>query len=289
MNDAIQDAMPELSRWIGRKRVIEDEIGLTAVRRIAGMLDLPPEDFAVGTVLPPHWFGMFFADIARQSQIGPDGHPDKGVFLPPIPLPRRMGAGRRVKIMGRLRAGHPARRIAEVAAIEPKSGRSGNIVVLTMRHTFEAEGKTIAVDEFDAIYREAVKPGEKTTSTQPAAAPGDPAWSESKTLTSPLVFRYSAVTWNAHRIHYDADYARSEEGYPNTVQNGGLTMQLMIDAALRHTKRELLGFTARLSYPISVGETVQFCGRAATDTGMSVWVANANGNLCGQTELELAP
>ena len=287
-SEAIAAAMPTLQSWIGRKRIVEDEIGLTAVRRIAGMLDLDPEAFNVGTALPPHWFSMFFADIARQSQIGPDGHANKGVFLPPIPLPRRMGAGRRVKIMGRLRAGHPARRIAEPIAITPKSGRSGNIVVLTMRHTIEAENRTIAVDEFDAIYREAVPSGEKTTATQPAQAPADAAWRDSKALSSPLVFRYSAVTWNAHRIHYDADYSRNEEGYPDTVQNGGLSMQLMIDSALQRAKGELTGFTARLSFPISVGEPVRFSGRAMKDNRMSVWVANKAGNLCGQTELEFA-
>ena len=96
---------PELSAWIGRTRVVEDEIGLTAVRRIAGMLDLDPDAFKPGDALPPHWFTMFFAEVARQSQIGPDGHPFEGLFLPPIPLPRRMAAGRRVRIMGRLHVG----------------------------------------------------------------------------------------------------------------------------------------------------------------------------------------
>jgi 3-methylfumaryl-CoA hydratase len=237
-------------------------------------------------VLPPHWFTMFFADIARQSQIGPDGHPDKGVFLPPIPLPRRMGAGRRVRIMGRLRAGEPARKIAEVAAITPKSARTGEIVVLTMRHTIEARGETIAVDEFDAIYREAVPKGAKTTATEPAPAPTDAAWSDSIHLSSPLVFRYSAVTWNAHRIHYDADYARDEEGYPHTVQNGGLSMQLMLDAALKRAPGELTSFTARLVNPIWVGETIALQGRAAKDGRMTCWAANGKGALCGQLELE---
>ena len=101
----------------------------------------------------------------RQSELGPDGHPNKGIVLPPIPMPRRMGAGRRVKIMGRLRAGEPAVKKAEVADIVPKSGRSGDIFVLTMRHTIEQAGKTIAVDTFDAIYRPAVPPGQKTTAT----------------------------------------------------------------------------------------------------------------------------
>jgi len=278
----------ELARWVGRKRVVEDEIGLSAVRRIAGMLDLDPDAYKPGDVLPPHWFTMFFADVARQSQIGPDGHPVKGLFLPPIPLPRRMGAGRRVRIMGRLRVAEPARRIAEVAAITPKEGRTGKMIVLTMRHSFEVRGQSIAVDEFDAVYREAVQPGEANASTPPVPAPKDANWSDNVLLSEALVFRYGAVTWNAHRIHYDADYARQEEGYPHTVQNGGLTMQLMVDAALKRAPGELTGFTARLARPLWVGETATLAGHAARDGKMSCWAANAKGELCAQMELEFA-
>lgn len=285
MSTPFEDRIAALSDWVGRQRVVEDEIALSAVRRIAGMLDLDPDAFSVGDALPPHWFSMFFADVARQSDIGPDGHPDKGVFLPPIPLPRRMGAGRRVQIHGRLTVGRAARKIAEVAAIVPKQGRTGNICILTMRHTIETGGKTVAVDEFDAIYREAVPAGQKSAVTPPKPAPDNAAWSQAITLTPPLVFRYSAVTWNAHRIHYDADYARGEEGYPNTVQNGGLTMQLMLDAALAHAPGELTGFTSRLTRPIYVGDTVSLCGAEAGDGRMECWVADRDGNLCALSEL----
>ena len=113
-----------LAPWVGRKRIVEDDIGLMAVRRVASMLDLEPDSFVNGTELPPHWFTLFFGEYARQSDIGADGHPKPGVVLPPIPLPRRMGAGRRVTINGSLRAGEPARKIAEVAAIVPKIAAS---------------------------------------------------------------------------------------------------------------------------------------------------------------------
>ena len=100
--------MPELRSWIGRSRTVEDDISLSAVRRIAGMLDQDPDSYRRGSPLPPHWFSLFFADVARQSAIGPDGHPRKGEFLPPIPLPRRMGAGRRTRIHGVLHVGDEA-------------------------------------------------------------------------------------------------------------------------------------------------------------------------------------
>jgi len=173
MNPDVQAAMPELEKWIGRKRVVEDEIGLTSVQRVAATMDVDPASFKNGDPIPRQWFNMFFPDICAQSDLGPDGHPNKGVFLPPIPLPRRMGAGRRVQIMGNLVVGQPATKTAEVAAILPKSGRSGNICVLTMRLTFETGGKVIAVDEFDAIYREAVPPGTKTSATKTNEASTD--------------------------------------------------------------------------------------------------------------------
>jgi len=290
MTDAEFDAaIAALAPWVGRTRIVEDEIGLSSARRIAGMLDMDPASITQGMALPPHWFTMFFPDIAKQSDIGPDGHPNKGVFLPPIPLPRRMGAGRRVTIQGHLVVGEPAIKKAEVAAIVPKHGRTGRMAVLTMRHTFEVAGRVIAVDEFDAIYRAAVPAGTKSPVNAGTPAPGDAAWTEQKHLSNPLVFRYSAITWNAHRIHYDADYSRDEEGYPQIVQNGGLTMQLLLDAAVKNAPgAKLVGLSARLTRPIYVGDTVTLNGHALKDGRMDVWVADSQGMLCGQMELDFS-
>ena len=280
---------PELQAWVGRSRTIEEEVGLAAVRRIAAMLDIDPSGFRPGDPLPPHWFTLFFADTARQSDLGPDGHPDPGVFLPPIPLPRRMGAGRRVRIAAPLRVGDTAARTTEVAAIVPKQARTGFITVLTMRHTIRRGGEEVAVEEFDAIYREAVPPGTRSAVAPPVAAPVDAAWREEKCLDPTLVFRYSAVTWNAHRIHYDADYARSDEGYPAAVQNGGLTIQLLLDAATRRAPdRRLAGFSARLTRALYVGDTAVLAGESVADGKAKAWVADAEGNLCGEAEMEFA-
>ncbi|MGZ5899975.1 MAG: hypothetical protein ACXWK3_09580 [Reyranella sp.] len=284
----MDEAMETLRPWIGRVRTVEDDIGLMVVRRAAGTFDMDPASFRQGSELPPHWFGLFFAETVRQQDIGPDGHPNKGIVLPPIPMPRRMGAGRRVKITGRLRAGEPALKKAEVANIVPKTGRSGDIFVLTMRHTIEQHGKTLAVDEFDAIYRPAVPPGQKTTATVPTPARTDHAWSDKTTLSNALNFRYSALTWNAHRIHYDGDYTRSEEGYPALVSNGGLSMHLMVDAALRHATGTLTGCTARLVHPLWVGDLIDVRGEAQKDGRLKIWAADKNGVLCGEMELEFA-
>ena len=275
---------PELQSWVGRRRVTEEDVGLGATRRIASMLDLDPGHFRMGDALPGHWFSMYFAETGRQSDLGPDGHPNPGVFLPPIGLPRRMGAGRRVTIHAPLRIGDMVEKTVEVAAILPKQARTGFITVLTMRHTLRRGAELLAVEEFDAVYREAVKPGEKSAVNAPVMAPTDPAWRVEKHLASTLLFRYSAVTWNAHRIHYDADYARDEEGSPATVQNGGLTMQLLLDALVAHTPGTLREFTARLTRPIHVGETITLAGHPAQQGKAAAWVQNAQGALCGQVE-----
>lgn len=275
--------------WLGRSWTIEDDVTPAVMRRITAMLDMDPNAFPRGAEVPAHWFSLFCAESARQGDIGADGHPEPGVVLPPIPLPRRMGAGRRVQLQGGFRVGEVLTKRAEVAVIEPKQARTGTICVLTMRHTFSVGDRPVAVDEFDALYREAVAPGAASPVNAGQPAPTDGAWSQVQHLPSTLVFRYSAITWNAHRIHYDADYAREVEGYPALVQNGGLTMQLLLDAAMaRAGGRRLASFTARLTRPISVGDTVTLAGGAVAGDAMSAWVADAGGALCAQMELHFA-
>ncbi len=288
IGDIIQAAMPELKGWIGRRQVVEDDISLTTVQRIAAMLDVDPAQFRKGSELPSHWFSLFFANNAMQRDIGPDGHPNKGVFLPPIPLPRRMGAGRRVRITGALRVGETAQRSAEVLGIEPKSARTGHMVVLTMRHTVEANGKTLAVEDFDAVYREGLPPGTKNPVPPPVAPPQKPVWSKHISMSNALVFRYSAITWNAHRIHYDMDYARNGEGYANAVQNGGLTMQLILDAAVAKIPGRLTCFSARLNRPLWVGDSFTIQGGEARDGRLACWGVDKDGAHCATLDAEYA-
>lgn len=275
--------------WLGRARITLDDVSPSMLRRIAAMLDLDPDAYPRGTVLPAHWVSLFAQDSARQGDIGVDGHPEPGVTLPPIPLPRRMGAGRRVRLPGSFRVGDALVKRTEVAAIEAKKARTGTICVLTMRHTYEVAGEMIAVDEFDAIYREAVPAGAPSPMNPGTPAPDGAAWSQSALVSNALVFRYSAVTWNAHRIHYDADYARAAEGYPALVQNGGLTMQLLLDAAAANAPgQRLVGYTARLTRPIHVGARITLAGGAVSEGRMRAWVADADGKLCAEMELDFA-
>ena len=271
--------MDDLQAWIGRTIEQEDEITRPALRRIAAMLDLDRK-FPMGEPIPPHWYAMFFPEIAPQSQIGEDGHPRRGDFLPPVALPRRMFAGRRMRFPGHLRVGDIATKHSEVISITPKRGRTGKMVFVTIRHTVTVAGVPVITDEQDVVYREAPSPG--TPPPEPTPVPADPAWSEHVVPSTVLLFRYSAVTYNGHRIHYDGDYVRGTEGYPGLVVNGGLTLLLLIEAAIRNLGRTPRGVAVRNIRPLYCGNRITLAGSTT-----AAWAADDNGALAVSAELEL--
>jgi 3-methylfumaryl-CoA hydratase len=269
----------ELQGWIGRSRSQQDEITRPALLRIASLLDREI-GFADGDAIPPHWYAMFFAEIARQSALGPDGHPRRGDFLPPVALPRRMFAGRRVRFHAPLRVGDAAEKRSEITAITPKTGRSGAMVFVTIRHRISVGERLCVVEEQDVVYRAAAVPG----AAAPPPAPAPPALWQRQVMPSPtLLFRYSALTWNTHRIHYDADYTRGVEGYRALVVNGGLSLLLLLEAAIAERGRALAGLAVRNLRPIFADAPVTLAG-----DGARAWVADADGALAVMAELEWA-
>lgn len=276
-----------LQDWIGKKLIIDDEVTLPAVRRIAAMDDLDPASFKRGDPIPPHWYSMFFTLNARQSQIGPDGHPRKGEFLPPIPLPRRMFVGRKVEFIEPLRIGDLADKTSEIMSITQKSGRSGILIFLTIRHTIAVAGQPRLIEQQEVVYREAPSQAASQTAATPELAPTDGQWSESLLMDPVLLFRYSAVTWNSHRIHYDAEYARNVENYPGCVMNGALTVHRIIDAAVRNNPgKTLISLTAKLFKPLFVGHTVTLAGKRTEDNQIQAWAADEAGALAGLVTLQ---
>ena len=275
------------SRWrrctigLGEAGTAEDEITRPALRRIASLLDRP-DTFEPGTPLPPHWYAMFFPEIAPQSGLGEDGHPRRGDFLPPIPLPRRMFAGRRVRFSGTLHVGDVATKRSEIAAVTPKRGRSGAMVFVTIRHEIAVGGRVVITEEQDVVYREAATAG---AGTQAAVPPGEAAWSESVTPSAVMLFRYSSLTWNGHRIHYDADYTRTVEGYPGLVINGGLTLLLLLEAAGRALGRTPTGVDVRNVRPLFLGGAVTLAGQSITNERTQAWAADQAGALAVAAEL----
>ncbi len=270
--------------WIGRSETVEDEASLGLMRRLAALLDQDPAALQRGAPMPAGWHAALFWPVARQSALGPDGHPEKGDFMPPIPLPRRMFAGRRTFFNAPIAIGAEVARTSTIAAITPKQGKSGAMVFVTIRH--EIAGGAV-VEEQDLVYREAATPGATPPAPPPFTLPAG-AHVESFTPTTTLLFRYSAVTYNGHRIHYDADYARSEEGYPALVVNGGVSTILLTQLAKRRLPGPITSITSRAGRPLFVGRQATLACHAATPTSLNLWALDDAGRIAFEAVAECA-
>ena len=222
-----------LSEWIGKSETVSDVAGATPYAALSATLDRAPERPPAGTPLPALWHWLYFLPLHRQSEIGPDGHAKRGGFLPPVPLPRRMWAGSQFEFNQPLRIGDKLTRVSTIADVTEKSGRTGPLVFVKVRHEIRRnEESEIALTEFhDIVYREAAKPGD--VAPPPKAAPERSAWETKWVPDDVLLFRYSALTFNGHRIHYDRRYVTEVEGYPGLIVHGPLIATLLLDL-LRH-------------------------------------------------------
>ncbi len=282
MNDAVS-----IKDWLGRTRRDEDEITLSAVQRLAATLDQGPTAFRRGSEMPESWYAILFAPIASESTLQPDGHLLTGDFLPPLHGTRRMFAGRRTRFIAPLKIGDTVTRLSTVTRAEPKSGRTGPFTLVTVMHEISGPSGLALTEEQDIVYRAAVEAG--TVAAQKEAAPltDKPAWSTPIELDPVLVFRYSALTFNAHRIHYDLPYARDVEGYPALVMNGGLTALLLIETARPHLPRPIAAYAARAMSPLFVGQRIAFNGRLAGDAA-ALWASGPDGGFAYRVEVALA-
>jgi len=232
-----------------------------------------------GAPLPPLAHLIFNKPVPRISEVGRDGHPKRGDFLPPVTLPRRMSAGSRFAFHAPLRVGDPVSKRSEVISIQAKTGSTGELVFLGLRHTTTSKSGGEVVEDQTVVYRDDPKPGEPARppgSMKPAAAPL-PAAAFSRTVVPDevMLFRYSALTFNGHRIHYDAPYAKGVEGYPGLIVHGPLLATLMVDLVARELPKERIEsfeFTARQA--VTLPATISICGRRE-DKAVTLWVENA--------------
>ena len=262
--------------WIGRSRSIEDQLTAPAARRLAALLDRAPPPLHPGAVVPAHWASILFDDAAPQSGLGPDGHPAKGEFLPPIDLPRRMLAGRRIAYAGDLRIGDALTRTSSITAITPKQGRSGRLVFVTVHHRVTGPRGLLLEEAQDIAYREAA--AADAAPPAPTPAPADAAWRAPFAPDPVALFRYSALTFNGHRIHYDHPYVTGTEGYPTLVMNGGLTTLLVFELARANAGSPLRYMASRNVRPLFVNRAITLCGEPAPDgRSAKLWAEDDTG------------
>jgi 3-methylfumaryl-CoA hydratase len=222
-----------LQEWIGKSEAVSDIATATPYAALAATLDRAPERPPFGTPLPALWHWLYFLPLHRQSEIGPDGHAKRGGFLPPVPLPRRMWAGSQFEFHKPLRVGDNLTRVSTIHDVTEKSGRTGTLVFVKVRHEIRrGDDSDIALTEFhDIVYREAPKPDD--VAPPPKAAPSSGTWEKQWVPDDVLLFRYSALTFNGHRIHYDRRYVTEVEGYPGLIVHGPMIATLLLDL-LRH-------------------------------------------------------
>jgi 3-methylfumaryl-CoA hydratase len=241
------------------------------VAAFAALLDQPAHAAAEGDSLPPLWHWFSFLAQPRRSELGEDGHPERGAFLPPIPDRRRMIAGGRLRTHEPMRIGDTVRRRSTLQSATVKTGRSGEMLFVTVRHEFRRCDVLLAVEEQDVVYRQQA-PG----APRPAGVPvqqdhgDDPVdageWRLDLATDPVLLFRFSALTANAHRIHYDHDYARDVEGYPGLVVHGPLLALLLLELPRRHcAQRPLVSASFRLQAPVFAGQDVTAVGLPGPD------------------------
>ncbi|HWI13942.1 MAG TPA: MaoC family dehydratase N-terminal domain-containing protein, partial [Burkholderiales bacterium] len=239
-----------------------------------------------GDAMPPGWHWLYFLEAKSASELGPDGHPRRGGFLPPVALPRRMWAGGSLAFHEPLRVGDELKKDTEIVSVSEKTGKTGALVFVTVRHTIAANGKLAVVEDHDIVYREAAKPTDAPAQTRQAPASG--AWRREVAPDPVLLFRYSALTFNGHRIHYDLDYVRDEEHYPGLIVHGPLQTMLMLELCRAHAPRPVRKLDYRAQHPVFHTERFSVCGTPdSAGNRAEVWTANGAGAYAMTGTVEL--
>ena len=277
-----------LRQWLGRTERRSDSVHAAPLAALAATLDRDEALPAPGADVPPLWHWLFFTPLARQSQIGADGHAKRGDFLPPVPLPRRRWAGGRLEFLQPLRVGEEVTRDSRIVKVDAKSGRSGELVFVTVRHEVSNARGIALTEEHDIVYRDLPAPGAPPPTPQPA--PSDATFSLEIVPDPVLLFRYSALTFNGHRIHYDRPYVTQVEGYPGLVVHGPLIATLLADLLRREqpqARMRRFAFTAMR--PLFDTHAFTLCGRVDADPHhVALWARDHEGLLAMQAQAETA-
>ena len=280
--------LAHLQSWVGRTDTLVDDITAAPLRGLSATLDRDDPPPVAGTAVPPLWHWLYFLPQPRRSEIGPDGHARRGGFLPPVPLPRRMWAGGRLQWHQQvLQVGDAVKRVSRIESVTHKAGRTGDLVFVLVRHEIHnAQGLTLS-EEHDIVYRANPQPGDPVPPPQPAAK--EAAWTETVTPDDVLLFRYSALTFNGHRIHYDRRYVTEVEGYPGLIVHGPLIATLLAELVRKHMpSARLLKFEFRAVRPVFDLWPFKLHGLPSADgKSVSLWTEDHEGWLTMQATATL--
>ena len=278
----MDDAAPDYRAWIGQRRTSEDFIAPFPPKALIATFDTGDPEPKTGDALPPLWHWLYFLDTAPWSKLGRDGMPSGGGVQPPVPLPRRLWAGTQFTLHDApLRIGDKVRREQEVVSIEPKSGSTGPMVFVTQRTRIHGPAGLAVTEERGTVFREDAKPGE--TQKQPRPAPADATWSKQIDPDPVLLFRFSALTFNPHRIHYDQPYVTGVEGYPGLLVHGPLMSLVQIELARRSNPgRGIATYACRALAPVYANAPFSVHARAEPDGSVTTWIADAHGGMAQQ-------
>ncbi|MDA0219352.1 MAG: MaoC family dehydratase N-terminal domain-containing protein [Proteobacteria bacterium] len=266
-----------LRQSVGKCQEACDPIALAPARHLAATFDRGDADLVEGGALPPGWHWLYFLDAPATALLGPDGRTVPQGFLPDTGLPRRMWASGSFVFHGALRLGGQARSTMTIADITQKQGRSGALVFITTQHLVHQDDRLVVEEQRNLVFREAEQPGETPRHDE---APRDGTWQRTVMPDPVLLFRFSALTFNAHRIHYDSTYCREVEGYPGLVVHGPMLALLMLDLLGRECPgRAVRRFDYRAASPLFAGEPFTVAGRESAEGAAELWVAGSRGQL----------
>ncbi|MFT4889080.1 MAG: 3-methylfumaryl-CoA hydratase [Pseudohongiellaceae bacterium] len=270
----------EYKQWIGRTESKVDLITSKGPNSLAATLDREKLECNRGDALPPLWHWIFFLEMTPHRALSSDGHPRKGGFLPPIELPRRMWAGSRLTFHKPLQIGDEASKTSTIKSIQFKEGRSGSLAFVRVNHEISGSAGLSISEEQDIVYRD--NPPLPVGKPQATPAPAQHDYALSVNADPVLLFCYSALTLNSHRIHYDRDYATQIEGYPGLIVHGPLLATYLLELVARqYPAKEVHSFEFKAVSPVFDGADFTICGLEPDDDGKcELWIKNKAGELC---------
>lgn len=271
--------------WEGRTQEQRDLVTPMPLAGLAALMDTDA-DIATGFAAPllSHW--LFFSPLVRQSELGEDGHPARGDFLPPVTLPRRMWAGSRLRFHRPICVDEEIHRVSRIQSVDVKNGRSGPLAFVTVRHEIHGPEGHAITEEQDVVYRDAASPG--APAAAPLAAPTDETFSRTVAPDPVLLFRYSALTFNGHRIHYDRPYATGVEHYPGLVVHGPLTATLLLDLLRKQRPvARVRRYEFRAMSPLFDDAPFTLCGRWDDEGEATLWARSPSGALAMRATAEI--